>query len=66
MQMINPEVLGNQIFIFSLQVHAIDLTDYLFLPNSLVSMLTHFSLARTDGNQFQCFSAQNCFWLISG
>ena len=35
----------------------IDLTNYSFLPNSLVSMLTHFSVTSTDGNYIPMF-----FW----
>ena len=33
----------------------IDLTDYSFLPNSLISMLTYFSLSSTDEGYIPIF-----------
>ena len=35
---------------------AIDLTDYSFLPNSLVSILTNFRITSADGNHIPMFS----------
>ena len=34
----------------------IDLTDYSFLPNSLVSILTNFRITSADGNYIPMFS----------
>ena len=40
---------------------AIDLTDYLFLPNSLVSMLMYFSMSSTDEGCIPIFSYTKLF-----
>ena len=39
----------------------IDLTDYSFLPNSLVSMLTYFSMSSTDEGYIPIFSCTKLF-----
>ena len=38
-----------------LNLNRIDLTDYLFLPDSLVSMLTNFRITSADGNDIPMF-----------
>ena len=43
---------------------SIDLTYYSFLPNSLVSMLTYFSMSSTDKVLCQYSPTRNCFLLI--
>ena len=40
---------------------AIDLTDYSFLPNSLVSMLTYFSMSIIDRSYIPIFSNTKLF-----
>ena len=39
----------------------IDLTDYSFLPNSLVSMLTYFGMSSTDEGYIPIFSYTELF-----
>ena len=41
--------------------HPIDLTDYSFLPNSLVSMLTYFSMSSIDKGYIPIFSNTKLF-----
>ena len=43
------------------KIKAIDLTDYSFLPNSLVSMLTYFSMSSTDEGYIPIFSYTKLF-----
>ena len=45
----------------SWSVAAIDLTDYSFLPNDLVSMLTQFSIISSDRNYIPMFSRTELF-----
>ena len=42
-------------------LYTIDLTDYSFLPNSLVSMLTQFSIISSDRNYIPMFSRTELF-----
>ena len=44
----------------------IDLTDYSFLPDGLVSMLTYFSMSGADKIIFACFPGRSCFLLFLG
>ena len=45
------------------KANAKDLTDYLFLPNSFVSMLTLLSISITDGNCILLFSKTKLFFV---
>ena len=42
-------------------INVIDLTDYSFLPNSLVSMLTYFSMSSTDTGYIPTFAYTKLF-----
>ena len=49
------------VYCFSISKNLIDLTDYSFLPNGLVSMLTQFSITSSDRNYIPMFFRTELF-----
>ena len=52
---------GINFLIKKIKCTKIDVTDYSFLPNSLLSMVAHFSITGTDENYIPMFSKTNLF-----
>ena len=53
----------NTILVNTSLTDLIDLTNYSFLPNSLVSMLTYFSMSSTDEGYIPIFSYTKLFFV---